>query len=105
MKTNAKISFLPASGALVNGETVERGQVVWTNDAGDPRSYPAVIVEWSKSGKTITLHRCTIRETKDGGQKIKLMDPANFSHVIETMRFRNGAFRNGDTKVYFSDED
>ena len=45
---------------LPNGHTVRRGEVMeYTGPSG--RTYHAVVLGWSSSGKTLTMHKASVR--------------------------------------------
>jgi len=94
MHAKNKVTFLPASKTLANGETVTRGQLVELYVENSARPYYAVIVDWSESGKTVTVHKCTITELKDGRQRLKLYPTdggfCDVRRVIMDFRFRTG---------------
>jgi hypothetical protein len=66
------VTFEPGSITLPNGETVSRGQLV-EYCSGGVRFYNAVIVDWSSSGKTLTLHKATLcRASTYGSVRVTL---------------------------------
>ena len=110
MHAKNKVTFIPASKTLANGDTVHRGQLVEYYN-GDARPYHAVIVDWSESGKTVTVHTCTVRELKDGRERLKLHKTdgsvREVRRVIMDFRFRAGrkgekaCFTKGHKTLYF----
>ena len=115
MNAKNKVTFLPASKTLANGETVTRGQLVEYYCDGSAWPYHAVIVDWSESGKTVTVHTCCVSFYEDGTERIKLHKPDGVSRdvrsVIMDFRFRAGrkgadvCFRKDLCHLHFKLED
>jgi hypothetical protein len=104
MHAKNKVTFLPASTTLANGETVHRGQLVEYYN-GTARPYYAVIVDWSESGKTVTVHRCIVKELKDGTERLELYKTdgvfCDVRRVIMDFRFLAG--RKGEKACFRKD--
>jgi hypothetical protein len=112
MNATNKVTFLPAYKTLANGETVTRGQLVEYYCDGSARPYHAVIVDWSESGKTVTIHTCCVSFYEDGTERIKLHTTDGRSRdVIRKFRFRAGrkgadvCFRKDLSHLHFKLED
>lgn len=95
--------------ALPTGHIVFAGQLVevWRENSTAP--FHAVIVDWSDSGKTITLHKCGVRAGQNGRDQIKLhkTDGTTARPVIQKFSLRAGrkgapvAYRKGTQTVFF----
>ena len=92
---------------LKDGTTVVGGQVVWLSSDNDPRSYPALVVDWTKSGGKIVVHRCNLKPLKNGKTRIKLCNPEVITNAVREMKFcgKAGAYRDSFGELSFSDED
>ena len=82
---NTEIDFVAINTKeLPNGHTVRRGQVMAY--ISGVRIYHAVVMSWSKSGNTLTLHKASVRWDEDG--RIDRLNLHNGRHSVFDARYK-----------------
>ena len=91
-----KIDFISSeTKELANGATVKRGEIVeYTN--GCPNSGAAVVMGWTKSGKTLYLQKASVRCSGGRVSRLKLYDGQHCTFVArhdpKTGKFKSSKF-------------